>query len=136
MESKFHDAREEMRTLTVERRKAEAEELRVAVVSLWMERRCQKSKALKVKSWILQERQHGGAQRSLRSVLTRARPQGAKVLCAVLGARSKWKTVVRKESADTQEYEPCQQNDMDLDMDENKEELCFSKCGKRFGWMT
>ena len=33
------------------------------------------------------------------------------------------KTVVRKELADTQEYESCLQTDMDVDMDENKEEL-------------
>ena len=30
-----------------------------------------------------------------------------------------------KESADTQEYESCQLSDMDVDMDEKKEELSF-----------
>ena len=33
--------------------------------------------------------------------------------------------MLRKESADTQEYESCQLNDMDVDMDENKQELIF-----------
>ena len=33
--------------------------------------------------------------------------------------------MVRKESADTQEYESCQLNNMDMDMNENKEELSF-----------
>ena len=33
--------------------------------------------------------------------------------------------MLRKESADTQEYESCQLNDMDVDMDENKQELSF-----------
>ena len=42
--------------------------------------------------------------------------------------QKKRKAVVRKESADTQEYESCQLNAMDLDMDENKEELSFIPC--------
>ena len=33
--------------------------------------------------------------------------------------------MVRKESADTQEYESCQQNDMEVDKDEGMEELSF-----------
>ena len=33
--------------------------------------------------------------------------------------------MVRRESADTQECGSCQRNDMDVDMDENKEELSF-----------
>ena len=33
--------------------------------------------------------------------------------------------MLRKESADTQEYESCQLNDMDVDMDENEQELSF-----------
>ena len=35
------------------------------------------------------------------------------------------RAVVRKEWADTQEYESCQQNDMNVDVDENKEEVSF-----------
>ena len=33
--------------------------------------------------------------------------------------------MVRKQSADTQEYESWQLKDMDMDMNENKEELSF-----------
>ena len=33
--------------------------------------------------------------------------------------------MVRKESADSRESESCQLNDMDVDMNENKEELSF-----------
>ena len=32
---------------------------------------------------------------------------------------------MRQESADTQEFESCQQNDMDVDVDANEEELSF-----------
>ena len=39
------------------------------------------------------------------------------------GAQKKRKAVVRKESADTGEYESCQLNNMDMDMNENVEEL-------------
>ena len=53
-----------------------------------------------------------------------------------IGARRrKRKAVVRKESADTQEQESCQLNDMDVDMDE-KEELSFvpSAVSRTAGW--
>ena len=45
-------------------------------------------------------------------------------------------TVVRKESADTKEYESCQLTDMDVDMDEHKEELIFvpSAVSSSAGW--
>ena len=36
------------------------------------------------------------------------------------------KAVVRMESDDTHEYESCQQNDMEVNLDENREELNFS----------
>ena len=49
------------------------------------------------------------------------------------GSQKKRKAVVRKESADTQEYESCHQSDMDEDA--GGVEL-RSKCGKRFGWMA
>ena len=39
------------------------------------------------------------------------------------GSQKKRKAVVRKESADTGEYESCQWNNMDMDMNENVEEL-------------
>ena len=44
---------------------------------------------------------------------------------------------VRKESADTQDYESCQWNDMDVDMDENMEELSFipSVVSSSAGWL-
>ena len=50
-------------------------------------------------------------------------------------AEEKRKAVVRKESADTQEQESCQLNDMDVDMDE-KEELSFvpSAVSRTAGW--
>ena len=43
---------------------------------------------------------------------------------------------MRKESADTQEYESCQLTDMDVDMDENKEEWSFipSAVSSSAGW--
>ena len=37
------------------------------------------------------------------------------------GTQKKGTAVVRKESADTQDYESCQLNDMDVDMDGHKE---------------
>ena len=51
------------------------------------------------------------------------------------GARKK-KGAVRKESAVTQVSESCQQNDMDVDMDENKDELSFvpSAVSGTAGW--
>ena len=41
------------------------------------------------------------------------------------GSQIKKKAEVRKESADAQECASCQQNDMDVDRDENKEALSF-----------
>ena len=40
-------------------------------------------------------------------------------------SKKKRKAVVRKESADTGEYESCQLNNMDVDMGENVEEPSF-----------
>ena len=50
------------------------------------------------------------------------------------GAQKKRKAVVRRVSADTQECESCQQNDVDVD----KEELSFvpSSVGTSAGWRT
>ena len=55
---------------------------------------------------------------------------------SVRSSQKKRKAVARKESAGTQEYESCHQNDMDLDMDENKEELRFvpSTVSRSAGW--
>ena len=52
------------------------------------------------------------------------------------GARKKRKAVMRNESADTQEYESCQLTDIDVDMDENKEEWSFipSAVSSSAGW--
>ena len=50
--------------------------------------------------------------------------------------QKKRKEVVRKASAETQEYESCQQNDMDVDRIESKEETSFVTSGNRFGWMV
>ena len=76
------------------------------------------------------------------SVWTRGQCQGSNALTVKLGSlgqtgqkcsgelgvgfgerdsQKKTEAVVRKESADTQEYQSCQQNDMDVD--ENMEEL-------------
>ena len=41
------------------------------------------------------------------------------------GSQKKRRTVVRKESAETQEHESCQKNDMEVDKDEGMEELNF-----------
>ena len=41
------------------------------------------------------------------------------------GSQKRRKSVVREESADTQEYESCQQSDMEVDRDEGMEELSF-----------
>ena len=41
------------------------------------------------------------------------------------GSQKKMKAAFRKESAETQEDESCQQNDMEVDMDETKEEMNF-----------
>ena len=45
--------------------------------------------------------------------------------CSAGGSQKKRKAVLRRESADTQEYESCQRNDVDVDMCENKDELSF-----------
>ena len=45
------------------------------------------------------------------------------------GQQKKRKAVVRKESAATQAYGSSQQNDMDADMEENKEEISFFSSG-------
>ena len=52
------------------------------------------------------------------------------------GSQKKRKAVVRKESADSQESESYQLNDMDVDMNENKEELSFipSVVSRSAGW--
>ena len=51
-------------------------------------------------------------------------------------SQKKRKAVVRRESADTQEYESCKLNDMDVHMDENKEEFSFipSAVSSSAGW--
>ena len=41
------------------------------------------------------------------------------------GTQKTWKAVVRRESADTQEYDSCQLNDMNVVVVEDKEELSF-----------
>ena len=41
------------------------------------------------------------------------------------GSQKKRKAAIRKESASTQQHESCQQNDMEVDMEENKEERSF-----------
>ena len=47
------------------------------------------------------------------------------------------RAVVRKESADTQEDESCQQNDMEVDKDEGMEEFeLHRERGERFGWVA
>ena len=52
------------------------------------------------------------------------------------GWQKKRRALVRKEWAETQEYESCQQNDMNVDVDENKEELSFipSAVSSLAGW--
>ena len=47
-------------------------------------------------------------------------------LSSWLRGRRKRKAVVWRESGDTQEYGSCQRNDLDVDMDETKEELSFT----------
>ena len=44
--------------------------------------------------------------------------------------------MVREQSADAQEYEWCQEKDMDVEVDENKEELSFipSAVSSSAGW--
>ena len=51
--------------------------------------------------------------------------QGHKLYSNASGAQKKRKTVVRKESADTQEYDPHKQKRMDTDVDESEDELSF-----------
>ena len=97
------------------------------LVSFWMERRCLEPKALKVKLHLPDT----GAVADQRTAL-----RDHSSVSSAVGSQKKRKAVVRKESADTQEYEPCQQNDMDVDMDENKEELRFvrSAVSDSAGW--
>ena len=56
---------------------------------------------------------------------------------SVGGSQKKMNAVVRKEFADTQECKSCQLNDMDVDMNETKEELSFvPRAVNIFGWMA
>ena len=53
------------------------------------------------------------------------------------GTQKTWKAVVRTVSADTQEYELCQLNDMDVVVVEDKEELSFVPSAvSSFGWVA
>ena len=66
--------------------------------------------------------------------------RGPRFRDAVLGVRSRMRRQLRceKESADTQKYESCQLIDMEVDMDDNKEESrrLHSQCGEQFGRMA
>ena len=45
--------------------------------------------------------------------------------------------MVRKELADAEEYESCQQNDMEVDVGEHKGGVELrSHCGGQLGWMA
>ena len=105
----LHEASDEMKMITVERRKAEAKGPVLAVRDLEPE-------ALMVTS---------GTWAISGSVLARGFRLGTSSVSGAGSSQKKRKAVVQKESADTQEYESCQQNDMDVDMDENNEELSF-----------
>ena len=107
VENELHEASEEVRKLPVERRTAEVEKPRVS----------DGRKALKVKLDLLLrevrrrlERVLKGDQRSLRSTGSSQKTR---------------KAAVRKESAGTQDNQPSQLNNMDVDVDENKKELSF-----------
>ena len=103
----------EMRELTVERRKAKAEGLGVSDTA----RVALDGKALyEARSCDGEAGRAGAGER---------RPSGARGRFGDQGSvRSAGE--VRKEWADTQEYESCQQNDMNVDVDENKEEVSFN----------
>ena len=62
------------------------------------------------------------AHRSLRSVLTTVLLKKTRVLAA---GRKRGRQWWRKESADTQDYESCQWNCMDVDTDGDMEESSF-----------
>ena len=85
----------------------------------------------------LLEQQNCGALGSLGSVW-------AKELLETTGCEQCWSFTETEEGngakrvADTQECESCQLNDMEVAMDENKEELSFipSVLSSSFGWMA
>ena len=89
-------------------------------------RRGQRTEASKVRL-DSRELRDGGAQANSEVGLNQRVLLGdqSSVSCAG-GAQKKRKAVVRKESADAQEYERGQRNDMDVDADEDKEELSFA----------
>ena len=69
----------------------------------------------------LLEREDGGAPREFGVGLYQGASEGDPSSVSSAGTQKKETAVVRKESADTQEYESCQLNDMDVDMDGHKE---------------
>ena len=52
------------------------------------------------------------------------------------GSQKTKRAAVQKESAETQEYEAHQQNEMEVDRDEGMVELSFIPIGERFCWVT
>ena len=53
------------------------------------------------------------------------------------GTQMKRKAVIRKEFADTQEYERYKQKGIDMYVDENEDEWNFCpQCGEQGGWMA
>ena len=53
------------------------------------------------------------------------------------GSQKRRKALVQKESADTQEHESCQLNDMEVDSFREQGRVVFHpKCGEQFGWMA
>ena len=125
MENELHEASEGMRELTVGRRvRRRSRGFLTRAGSVWTGGQCQEPKA--------SEGEAGFAGKT--------EPRYPKVLGVGLGRRAegdqgfvssaggsltKRKAVVRTESSDTQEYESCQLNDVEVDMFENKEESSF-----------
>ena len=117
VEDKLLEASAEMRTLKAKRRSGG---LRILLVSVKPERRCLEPQPRTVKLDKL-EVEHKGAQISSERSSFGDRSSVSSAGCP----KKKRKAAVRKESADTQEYEACHRDVMDVDIDESKEDWSF-----------
>ena len=116
MEIELIETREEMKGLVVESRKAEVEGASVSTEAVSKTHSAEEEAGFDVSE-----------QRCLGEL-------GVSVMSSAGGSQNK--AAVWKESAETQKYESCQQNDMEVDKDENTVEMSFvaSAVSDSAGW--
>ena len=131
MENELIEAREEIKGLVVESRKVEVEGARASREAVSKTHSAEEEAGF-----------DGSEQRCLGelgvSVDQRVSLGDQSSMISTGGSQNRErKAAVWKESAVTQKYGSCQQNDMEVDKDENPVEMSFDcKCGKRISWMA